>query len=178
MSSASASDVLWYHFKVLGNYNHTQYNSPNESGCTGSQQPFTYVTNMTCLQINCGTAQTSSNMAKSSWLTEVNENGSGFHSLLGMMGLEVQCTAKAPYRRTGQPCPACGGSLSANVHVARNAGNPDLPCNSTVYIDGVGVRTVKDAGGGLAMDQLDHYIGVTGCNQAGTFGRRKTIRLY
>ena len=51
--------------------------------------------------------------------------------------------------------------------------------HTRVYVYQVGIVTVVDAGGGLAIDQLDHYAGTSGCNRtAGTIGRRKTIRLF
>jgi len=71
------------------------------------------------------------------------------------------------------------GGLSVGTSVARNATNPDLPCGVSVYVHEVGVVTVKDAGGQLAFNQLDHYAGTSGCNRtAGTIGTKKTIRLY
>jgi len=174
----SPSATYSYHFKVLGDYTHSQYNSPDEQRCSGTAQQFTYVTNMTCLAIDCGAATTQNANGRSQWLSEVNENGSGLHTTLGIVSRESQCTARAPYRNTGQPCPSCGGTLTPYQGVARNASNQDLPCNATVYVHGVGLRTVKDTGGGLVLTQLDHYIGVSGCDEASNYPPSKTIRLY
>jgi hypothetical protein len=35
----------------------------------------------------------------------------------------------------------------------------------------------QEQGEKVALDQLDHFIGLTGCNQATTYGREKTVKL-
>jgi hypothetical protein len=69
--------------------------------------------------------------------------------------------------------------LVANEDVAISVGHPYLSCGDSVYVHGLGVKTVKDRGGGVGPQQLDHFIGITGCNQYGAgYGTRKTIKLY
>jgi hypothetical protein len=167
-----------YRIKVLGDYNHTRYNTPTESYCSGSQTTFNY-TQGDCVNVQCSNWNTDN--ALSGWLSEVGENGSGYSSTLGYVSLEWECTTNEPgmrLRRVNAPCPQCGGALTVGDSVARNPANEDLPCNARVYVHQVGVVIVRDAGN-LAMNQLDHYAGTSGCNRtAGTIGLRKTIRLY
>jgi len=175
------SAIFNYHIKVLGDYEQTQYNTPNETACSGVSHEFTYITERTCWAINCTSAGVGTSTGKSDWLAETSENGTGLHSTLEYIWTEGQCPSRAPYRRVPGPCPACGGELIAHQHVARKPGHPDLSCGDTVYIHGVGVRTVKDSGSsglGFPMNRLGHYIGVTGCNEASSYGTRKTIKLY
>lgn len=58
--------------------------------------------------------------------------------------------------------------------MARNVNNPDLPCGARVFVYQVGVVTVVETVGGLALDQLDHYAGNSGCNRSAQM-RAKTI---
>lgn len=60
------------------------------------------------------------------------------------------------YEWTGNPC-ANGNYPSEGYTVACN----DLPLGSTVYIDGVGYRTVEDRGGG-GYGWMDLYLGDVG----------------
>jgi len=176
VGSASAADTFPYHFRVLGDYNHTKYNTPNEAFCTGPSSAFAYTSG------GCGGDPGCSNTwdatRKDQWFSELWENGSGYHASLGFMSREWVCST-APARQVPSPCPQCGGVLSPNQHVAVKPGHPFLNCGDTVYVHGIGTRTVKDKGGGLAEAQLDHYIGTSGCNRyGGSYGNHKTIKLY
>lgn len=182
VGEASAIGELDYHIKVLGDYNHTRYNVVLESDCLGSPTEFCYTAG-DCINTRC---QWSEDIARSEWLSEVQENGSGVHSILGTFSREFICTnhpadCRPPrLRGTDTPCPACqGGDLQADGTVAINSGNPDLRCGDRVFVYQVGIRRVTDYGGGLALNQLDHFSGISGCNRtAGTIGILKTIKLF
>lgn len=172
--------TLSYHFKVLGDYNNTRYNTPTESYCTGSSVGMSYVSG-TCSQAdNCSFTGF---QGKSQWWDEVYQNGSGLSqtSGIGVVSREWACSGPQPkVRRVPSPCPQCSGmELVVGSTVARNPSNQDLPCGATAYVHQVGTVTVVDAGGGLASNQLDHYAGFTGCDKdAGSIGVRKVIRLF
>jgi hypothetical protein len=175
-----------YHIKVLGNYNHTQYNVPDESLCSGTAQAIKYTGPGTCSYLaNC---DSSDSTAKSGWISEVAENGSAKHSTLGFVTIEgLWALVPAPKYRdlsSGEGCPYCSGeSLTANSTVAINGSNPDLTCGDSVFVYHIqgqtsGVRRVTDHGGGVGLTQLDHYVGPGACNAATTIGLRMTIKLY
>lgn len=152
---------------------------PTESHCSGTSINFSYT------EGGCRTIQQcswSEGSGLSEWLAEVAENGSGYSGSGEYFSLEWFCSgSSATYRlrNVPGPCPQCGGTLTSGVSVARNEDNPDLPCGARVFVHEVGIVTVEDAGGGLAMEQLDHYDGTSGCNAtAGTIGDLMTIRRY
>lgn len=166
-----------YGFKVLGDYLHTQYNSVLESACSGSLVPLRYVTG-DCVYVQ--SCDLSSFSGKNMWWQKVRENGSGWSDALsGVVSREYSCGSGSDRgRRVPSPCAHCPGmSLNAYQTVARVPYHPELQCGDVVFIFGLGLRTVADQGENVAVDQLDHFIGFTGCNQATTYGRRKTVKL-
>lgn len=174
-------DYYSYHIKVLGNYRHTFYNTPDESGCSGSNSWFSYTVG-TCQVTDCiwHDAQ-----GRSGWLNEIEENGSGRGISGHIYVLEHYCTGNrySPgLRRTDQTCPACGGTLSTS-DVAINENHDDLSCGDQVFVYQLGgspggVYTVRDYGGGLSMRQLDHYYGTSDCNDVPGSQYRMTVKLY
>ncbi len=180
VNGKTASGSQHYKFKALGSYNHTQYNTPASGQCSGSPVGFCYFTG-DCINVQSCTVYHTA-QAPSGWVNEVEENGAGYHSQLGFMGREGFCLYPGAcghtLRQESSPCPSCSGmSVVAGMTVAANKMNQDLPCGSRVFVDGVGVVQVTDHGGGLAVKQLDHYVGISGCNQASTIGYRATFLL-
>lgn len=186
VNGKAATATYNYHFKALGTFNHTRYNTPNESLCSGTtKSPLCHLTGG-CKVVSSCTSGWSTNQALSGWLSEAFENGSGFHSTLGYMSREWECEGSAPcarhMRKVPQPCPFCDGmpvtpGQTVAVHESRQ--RADLPCGTQVFVDGVGVVTVTDVGGLLTTNQLDHYAGTSGCNRtAGTIGMRPTFKLF
>lgn len=176
--SSPVSGTLSYHFKVLGDYLNTRYNTPTESYCSGSLVEIGATTG-TCSFVSACTF--SNYMGKEQWWSEVYENGSGVSETQGLVSREWFCTG--PPRRTRKVpslCPYCAGmSLIPGATVAVKAEHPDAPCGATLYVDGVGTVTVADTGGDLPLQQLDHYAGFSGCNrEGGTIGIRKVVRIY
>jgi len=151
-----------YHIKVLGQYNHTCYNTPYESDCSGSNEWFSYTTG-DCINVTCTWTNA---QGKSEWLDEIEENGSGKGASGSIYSLEHFCeggTYSPKLRKSGAPCAQCGGTVSeGDVAVGRN--HPDLGCNDEVCVYGHGKHKVIDEGGKVAEDQLDHYTGVSACN--------------
>ena len=182
VGGSSTSRDFPFRFKVLGDYLHTRYNVPDEQSCSGSPQPFCYndgdCTLPPCQWQTGGTG-------KSGWLEEVLQNGSGFSQTLGFVSLEwfcsspLECSLALRNLTVDSGCPACpGGSLADGSTVAVRPDHPDLGCGDRVFILDLGVRLISDHGQLPALDQLDHFAGVSGCNAPDSIGRRRTIKLY
>lgn len=173
-----ASNTRNYHFKVLGDYNNTRYNTPTEEYCSGDPVDIGYTTGDCQIVQNCSFNYF---QGRSGWWDEVEENGSGQSRSVGVVSREWYCAG--PPRRARQvpgPCPKCEGmSLIPGATVAVMPNHPDLSCGDRVFVHTVGEVTVTDNGGGLVTEQLDHYAGFGGCNRnAGTIGVRKAIKLF
>jgi hypothetical protein len=180
VGTQTGSAIYSYHFKVLGDYDNTRYNTPTESFCSGSPMDIFRVSGTCGAAENCDFATV---QGKSGWWAEVDENGSGVSETpsIGVVSREWSCAGPQPkVRSVPAPCPQCSGqTLSVGSTVARNVSNSNLPCGATLYVHQVGTVTVVDAGGGLALNQLDHYAGFGGCNRVGgSIGVRKVIRLF
>ena len=172
-----------YHFRALGSFNHTRYNTPTQSFCSGTPTPFCYFTG-SCSSVQSCTSYSTA-QAPSSWLNEVYENGSGYHSTLGFTSREWFCSSPQGcgsyrLRKVPQPCPYCQGvALTPGYSVAVHPSRTDLPCGAMLFVDGVGVVSVSDHGSLPSSSQLDHYAGTSGCNRtAGTIGFRPTFHIY
>ena len=113
-----------------------------EATCTGAAQS-SYVTNNQCTF----TATT----FKSDFVSEVNENGSGHSTSHGTVAPEDWCLANAQHPadatgvsfRSGHTVGGSCGTVS-NATVAVNPMHEHLSCGDSVYIVGVGVKTVTD----------------------------------
>lgn len=179
VGAQTGSATYSYHFKVLGDYNNTRYNTPTESFCSGNPINISRVSGTCAAAENCDFATV---QGKSGWWSEVYENGSGVSETpsIGVVSREWGCAGPHPKMRSvSAPCPQCSGqTLSVGNTVARNASNSNVPCGATLYVHQVGTVTVVDAGD-LALNQLDHYVGFGGCNRVGgSIGVRKVIRLF
>jgi len=166
-------------FFMLGSYLHTRYNTPIDDLCTGPPVEYHYTSGGCLIVSSCEFAGPET--APDMWWMEVAENGSGYSNRLQtVLSREGFCSGHPRRaRRVPAPCPSCQNeTVVTNLTVARRGNHPHLPCGATVFVEGVGVRIVTDTGGGLAMQQLDHYAGISGCNrEGGTIGYRVTIRL-
>jgi len=181
-TGGTGQDTLLYNFKVLGDFENTRYNTPTESFCSGDPVDMMYVTG------DCDVVQSCDFTAfqgKSGWWSEVFENGSGYSSTQGIVSLEWHCGGAPTYdpprrlRKVPTACPECGGSLQVGGSVAVNHADTDLPCDATLYVYQVGIVKVADTGSRVALNQLDHYAGFSGCNrEGGTIGIRKVVRLF
>lgn len=171
VNGISAQHTFAYNMFVLGQYRHSQYNSPSESACLGNQAA-AYVLQSTAA---CFTNYLSGSL-KSDFFSQVDLNGSG-HSV-NYADIKSLATTVCNNATQGRPPDATGGAngnsfvkvpaitgscsipMDNNV-VARCAADGRLSCGDTVYIHGVGVKTVGDScpaccnAAGAA--QLDNY---------------------
>lgn len=179
-SSAASKPVS---FNVLGNYLHTQYNTPTESSCTGGAAA-AYKTDNQCLFT--GTTLRSDFISQS-WL-----NGSGITISFGAEQNEAFCMTPShnppadangrSFRPVSQ-ITAPGGPVS-NTTVAKGDDAP-LIYGDQILIVGLGsggatVKTVTDrCPACTGQQQLDNYTTQSSC-AVGTIpslGTFKTIRL-
>lgn len=90
------------------------------------------------------------------YLAEYVANGGEIEDI-GVWKCTAYCTEK--YRHicgTGSGITASGEPVQANVSVAVNKSNLSwLPFGTQIYIEGVGIRTIMDTGGGVATNQFD-----------------------
>ena len=142
------------------------------------------------------------------WLFEIDENGSGLDSNDDIFSRESFCNLDnddddvfIELRRTRQTCPSCEtrnaqgtiidtAPLIAGQDVAINVEHGFLGCDDRVFVHGLrnpdstpnapgGIYTVRDNGGILANNQLDHYHGISACNVVPATRRRlMTVKLF
>ena len=186
MNNKTVTGSRNYSFKVLGNFWHSRYNTPNETKCTGTTKSSFCNLAGGCGPINCGSTWATNQQALSSWLMEAWENGSGYHSALGYLSREWECSSSAPcprhMRDVPNPCPKCSGySVTPNKTVAINPSRVNLSCGTKLFVENVGTVTVTDHGtlNPNYQLQLDHYAGVSGCNRVGgNIGYGMTFQLF
>src|SRR5262249_54070573 len=97
VGQGSASGEFNYHIQVLGNYRHSQYNTPAENTCTGTPAR-AYITNGQC--------QFTQTTLRSDFIGRVNLNGSGRAINFGDVKREVTCL-----RNPNAPADAAGRSF-------------------------------------------------------------------
>jgi len=176
-AATSAAAQYNYHFKALGTYYNTSYNTPTESACSGNGLGATYSTGLAptpCTNVNC---TANNGTFKSDFLTQVNENGGGTSQSVNYISREWVCSTS--YRTTGGPCPFCGGALTSGTSLAVSGNNQDrLACGNRVFVYNIGTGTVQDHGA-LAGNQLDHYLSTGACTKAiGTPVNQPAFLLY
>lgn len=168
-------------FRVLGNYRHSQYNTPNESSCRGPEVG-AFITNSAC---DFTPAE-----LRIQFINQVNLNGSGRSINFGDVKREFFCSAQ----RSAPPgsrqrsfrqepiAPACPQGALDNTTVARRPGHPHLECGDRVLIVGLGagtgtIKTVTDLCPGCPNNQLDNYTTDPACAGIRDLGPFVTIRL-
>lgn len=198
-----ATDERSYNMRVLGDHTHTRYSLVTPANCDGpttgfcscqgntAAQPCDDITVPACAEAGWTTNRT----APKQWLSELYENGSGYHSTIGNYFIPerwcasnapdlAQCTATWTYgtapdevtvrtklRDVGSAqhgCPYCTGVykyLTANATVAIRSAGHQ-------YLQCGDRVFVEDVGvvtvtdtGALDSTQLDHYAGTYGCGQ-------------
>lgn len=175
VGSHSPEHTKPYGFDILGDYRHSQYNTPTESACSGGPT-LSYVTNNQCTY--------TSTTFKSGFFTQVNLNGSGHSLNHGTIAREAWCLDNAEHPpdasgrsfRAGHMIVGSCGSVSGST-VAVHPNHDDLSCGDTVYIVGVGVKTVTDRCPGCTQTQLDNYTTTPACSEVYDLGTYRTIKL-
>lgn len=166
-------------FTVLGQWRHSQYNSPNESACTAAPAP-AFVTNPSCVFT---ATNLKADFISQSWL-----NGSGITINFGSEQNEDSClrSGTPPANASGRSfrpqsiVPSCRAGYSVNNGTVAAGDNSGLNCGDQVLIVGVGVKTVTDRCPlCTGKSQLDNYTTQAACSPGtipdlGTF---QTIRL-
>lgn len=186
---ATATDELEHHIRVLGNYRHSQYNTPHEAQCSGPDRR-AYITDSRC-SFNRTTL-------RDQFISQVNLNGSGVSINFGDLQGEVFCLGQssapgdAANRSFRQQTirPDCAGFGLGNDTVARDPAHPHLDCGDEVFIHNVGVKTVTDRCPACGdptnrnageVGQLDNFTldGACSSNEVGDLARnRMTIKIF
>jgi hypothetical protein len=171
-------DTYQYHFKVMGAYRHTQYNTPDEHGCTGSSIPVNVYNDSCVLTPN---ATMKSGFADRV-LNGMSGTGSGYPINYGVVKQEFYCQPN-PYpsaRRDQTVTGSMGPVNNSTVAVHTLSGMHDA--NAQLYIHGVGVKTVTDTCGVACqgVNKIDHYTTNTACSGIGDLlpAPAMVIRLY
>jgi hypothetical protein len=162
-----------YRMEVLGNYRHSQYNTPDEANCTGALAP-AYVTTggQTTSQCFNNPNLFYNTTLPSDFISQVNLNGSGTTTSFGLVQIDAFCpqTTGAPNDAPGKTFrqttlqTACGNSSVDDTTVAACLKDPPLDCGDQVFIHGVGIKTVTDnCPGCCGRAQLDNFTTLSGC---------------
>jgi hypothetical protein len=169
------TDTFSYHFKVLGTFRQTQYNSPHENNCSGDPVTVTFW-NPSC-------QSTDYNNVKNGFWYRVTypgtATGSGHSIFHGDVLLEAYCSVGSRDLRANATITGTLGSLS-NSTVAACWDNPELyQSGRRVYIRGLGVKTVTDSCPSCCgdWDHLDNYTTSTACS-LDSLANALTIILY
>jgi hypothetical protein len=180
-------DDVSYHFKSLGKYHHTQYNTPNEGDSTCKGAPvkvcITGIANGKCVY--------QEGSLKSLFESQVRLNGSGVSAQYGAIASEGLCKnppahLKSLHRyRANYPrkAPCKGGALD-NTTVARDPNDKDLTCGAKICLVGSGsngsniVKTVTDICPACkGKKQIDNYTTDPRCSGISDLGNFITVKL-
>ncbi len=174
VNGTPVSTTFGDHFKVMGAFLQTQYNTPAESDCGGSAQAVT-VYNNSCNVIG-GTMLSGfvNRVANPNYGT-----GSGHSQNYGDVKEEFFCATGSTVFRGFQTITGTLGPLNDST-VAVNTASELYQAGTRVFIVGEGVKTVTDACGRGCPDltHLDNYSTNTCCNCLGSLPSALTIRLY
>jgi len=177
VNGANATAAFGYHFKVMGTYAQTQYNTPAESSCGGSAEAVT---------IDDSSCASFASTLLSNFVFRVSDQttgtGSGYSNHYHVVKPEVYCThgySTTTFRENSTLVGALGGLLNNSTVAA--CSTSELAVNGTrVFIVGEGVKTVTDLCPACCKDttHLDNYSTSTVCSGLGTLPGALTIRLY
>lgn len=194
VGGGSDEDTYNYHIKVLGTYRHSKYVISNENCYSGGSTAFCYTSGDCTYVVGDGTPGkdhciwNTNGSAKTSFITDVGIQGSGYSSSIGYLTREGYCNKPTGctlgYRELNSGIIGCptwpNYGLVANGTVAVKVGHPYLTGGDQVFVYGIGVRTVSDTGAlPNGNSQLDHFVGLRVCGVTYTdFGNYMTIKLY
>ena len=186
VGASTPSDTIDYSFRVLGDYTHTVYNTPNESACSGAPGAAYIATLDSHPQDGLPQCSFSSTTMKSDFIAQARLNGSGVSLEHGTVEVEDTCTDATNFPTDGSANTFRGNSSvngSCRLGIANNSVAADfiendyLACGDYVYIVGVGVKKVTDRCPGCGPKGLDNYSTVPACHQ--NLGRtvRRTVKV-
>jgi len=174
-TGGSPQDTHSYHFKSLGTYTHTRYNSPAENKCSGNPSPLT-VYNDSCVT-------TPNAVMKSGFISQVlhPDYGTGSGHSMGYQDVlrEALCSPRAyPTARRDQTIIGTKGPVD-DTTVAVCYQNQELYVTGRqLYIHGLGVKTVTDrCPACCGVNKINNYTTDTECF-VGSLPDAKTIILY
>lgn len=193
VNSVSVMGEYDYHIRVLGEYRHSQYNSPDERRCTGgSSAVFMLTSPQTCFD------DFNEENLKSAFITQVNVNGSGISENFG--DIKSLAATRCNGETQNRPPDATGG-VNGNSFVQVQAidgaclmsldetslascrDDGRLACGNQIFIQTIGIKTIRDicplCCSAQGMRQLDHYTRVdTRCTAGHDLtGSHMTIKL-
>lgn len=189
VEGVSVSDERGHHFQVLGNWRHSQYNTPEDTMCGGAPLGCYITTNNAAGATQCfnGPPFTFHNvMLPQQFVDQVNLNGSGRVAAFGDVQIDAFCpgTATAPADAGGHTfrqqaiVPACGLALGADT-LAGCLADPDVACGDRIFIHTIGMKTVTDnCPACCAGAQFDNYTLDGACAGILDLGRFMTIKLF
>jgi hypothetical protein len=173
-------------FNVLGQYRHSQYNTPDESGCTGSQED-AYITDVQC---TFQSTTLRSDFISQSWL-----NGSGIAIAFGTEQNEDWCLRQKKPRpprdaegRSFRPqpiVPSCGAGYTVSDTTVARGDNAPLNCGDGILLVGSAgpgatvKKTDTDRCPACTGEQIDNYTTAAACRPGSIpdLGNFTTIRL-
>lgn len=175
-----------YNFYVLGNYLHTQYNTPAESQCTGGSS----TAYLTAGPSACPWSTVS---LVTQFITQAWTNGSGASNNYGLIQEYLAGCSSPPggsnnyFRTVSQVAPGCSapnnflGNDSVAVDIF-SSGHP-LSCGDQVLIVGLGsgsgtVKTATDSCPACtSIAKIDDYTTSSACSNISSLGTFATIRI-
>ncbi len=164
-----------YHIRVNGSTHLTQYNTPNETQCSGSQQPDTVYDN---------SCQVTNGSLISSFISRVTNliGGTGSGQSINYRGVQQEffCPGYSSTSLRGwQTITGKLGPLS-NTTVAVCKSGPDAVAGAQIYIQGTGVKTVTDYCPHCCLDlpHYDNYNTSQQCSGLYDLPPAITVRIY
>ena len=188
-------DEYTYRFGALGTYTHSQYTKPIQAHptCAVGGPSDVFVTQETLSNgnwiTNCFDDEDdyTAAMFTEVFRREIQENGSGRSTAFGDVQLDWICSSATPrpdgaafgnvVRDINAILPACAGGTLGSSTVAADPDNGDLSCGDTIYVSGIGTKTVTDHCPGCGDDKIDHYTADGRCSGIVHLGTQPTFRL-
>lgn len=182
-----------YPIRMLGVYRHSQYNSPDESRCSGEPNDVYILSSHN----SCFNSYQEGTL-KSDFISQVNINGSGISEDYG--GIKSLAATRCSNETENRPEDATGGANGnsfvqapitgscgttlSNSSLARCTNDTRLSCGDRIYIHTQSVKIIQDrcpaCCGAPGMQQLDNYTSTdTRCRpgEINDLGRFITIKI-
>src|SRR5262249_771414 len=149
VNGVDTAATMPYHFKVLGTYRQTQYNTPAESTCTGTATPVTVYTSA------CSASAGSMVTGFVFRLTAVNTRTGSCHSLnYHDVQIEAFCSKEPNSFRRDATIRGTLGSLDNSTVVACSSDTDLYVAGTRVFLRGIGIKTVTDRCPACCADRL------------------------
>lgn len=159
-------------FRVLGDYRHSQYNTPAESTCNGSKVDCTIATDTK----TCGTY---TGRLKTGFIGRLDLNGSGLSESYGLLQISGSCSDTSDYTQihvlNGASGPVNDSTVAANPnhpHLSYRNNDQVMIINAPNWF-----KTITDRCPACVEAQLDNYTTNGACYGDGDVGNFRTIRL-